>query len=59
MILEDLAFFKLFKNLNELNIYFKKIGPEPFSKNLTFFTYSTKLKIKIKILKIFYWIKIL
>ena len=45
------GFFKLFKNLNELNIYFKKIGPEPFSKKFNFFYLYNKIKHKNKNIK--------
>ncbi len=45
------GFFKLFKSLEELNIYFKKIGPEPFSKKFNFFYLYNKIKNKSKNIK--------
>ena len=45
------GFFKLFKSLDELNIYFKKIGPEPFSKKFNFFYLHNKIKNKNKNIK--------
>ena len=45
------GFFKLFKSLDELNIYFKKIGPEPFSKKFNFFYLYNKIKNKNKNIK--------
>ena len=45
------GFFKLFKSLDELNIYFKKIGPEPFNKKFNFFYLYNKIKNKNKNIK--------
>ncbi len=45
------GFFKIFKNTNDLNLYFKKIGPEPFSKEFNFDYFFKKIKNKKKDIK--------
>tara|TARA_Y100000591_G_scaffold300992_1_gene294892 strand:- start:562 stop:1422 length:861 start_codon:yes stop_codon:yes gene_type:complete len=45
------GFFKLFRNLNDLNLYFKKIGPEPFSKNFNVSYLFKKIQNKKKNIK--------
>ena len=45
------GFFKLFRNSNDLNLYFKKLGPEPISKNFNSKYLSKKLNKKKKNIK--------
>jgi len=45
------GFFKLFNNTNDLNLYFKNLGPEPFNKKFTFNYLVNKIKNKKKNIK--------
>ncbi len=45
------GFFKLFRNVNDLNLYFKKIGPEPLSKNFNMNYLFKKIQNKKKNIK--------
>ena len=53
------GFFKLLNNKKELKKYFKRFGPEANSAKFNFNYVNKGLVNKKKILKIFYWIKVL
>ena len=53
------GFFKIFNNKEDLKKYFAKAGPEAISIKFNYKYVKSKLMNKKKILKFFYWIKVL